>query len=54
MLRLTADLLARSPVFVNTLNDRELDLRGENDAGCWFVEVQCSYALSRRQPAAGD
>ena len=27
-MRLTADLIARSPAFINTVKDRELDLRG--------------------------
>ena len=28
MVRLTADVIARSPAFLNALKDRELDLRG--------------------------
>jgi hypothetical protein len=28
MVRLTADLIARSPAFINTLREFELDLRG--------------------------
>jgi hypothetical protein len=50
MLRLTADLLARSPVFVNTLNDRELDLRGQLRL---VVRVSPSHPFLSRQPAAG-
>ena len=29
-MRLTADMIARSPAFLNPMKDRELDLRGAN------------------------
>ncbi len=48
MLRLTSDLLARSPVFMNTLGLRELDLRGKNVKEIFF------FFLTRKKKKKGN